>query len=78
MSNYQSLAVGDRVRFKNKLRSPLEPNYYQYHDKIFEVVQHFEDRDDGKVYEHYVNLKCISDPKIVIDNPVYDTELKVA
>jgi len=79
MANYTIFNVGDKVKFKT---NPLYNTEHDYHydecqGKIFEVVKHFEDKDDGTVYEHYVNLKCITEPNMSVNNPVYDSELQL-
>jgi hypothetical protein len=77
MTNYHSFSAGDKVKFKTNPMYGTEHDYH-YDDcqgKTFEVINHFEDRDDGISYKHYLNLKCITDPGMVVNNPVYDSEL---
>lgn len=78
------MKIGTRVKFEPKVfTAPYVPYYDAYFGEVFEIIQFHVDstvEDDLIESDQYelgchVELKCVSNPSIVVAGLVHDNEL---
>jgi hypothetical protein len=73
--------AGDKVEFNPKVyKAPYAPYYDSYQGETFEiVVVHIEEPYGAPEHPHivHIELKCISDPELIVAGNVHPDELEV-